>query len=60
MQITLFDTKAPKKATNLSINADLLQQAKHKNINLSKELELRLIELLLQEKRPGRQDINPS
>ena len=51
MQITLFDTKAPKKATNLSINADLLQQAKHKNINLSKELELRLIELLLQEKR---------
>ncbi len=51
MQINIYNPKAPKKSTNLSINSDLLMQAKHNNINLSKALEQRLIELLLEEKR---------
>jgi len=51
MQISVFDQKAKKKPTNLSINADLLKQAKQKKINLSKELEQRLVEILLQERR---------
>lgn len=50
MQTEIFDTKAPKKAANLSINADLLRQAKERRINLSKVLELRLAELLREEK----------
>lgn len=50
MQTDFFDPKAPKKSTNLSINSDLLRQAKESNINLSQELELRLAELLREEK----------
>lgn len=42
----LYDTKAPKKAVNLSINCDLLHKARLNNINLSQTLEERLIELL--------------
>ena len=34
-----FDTKAPKKPTNLSINSDLLLKAREMNINLSATLE---------------------
>lgn len=41
-----FDTNVPKKATNLSINGDLLRQAKALNINLSKTLEGRLSEII--------------
>lgn len=51
MQVNIYDPKAPKKSTNLSINSDLLAQAKQKNINLSKALEQRLVEMLLEEKR---------
>ena len=51
MNINLFNQKAPKKSTNLSINSDLLLRAKQNKINLSKALEQRLIELLLEEKR---------
>jgi len=36
---TLFDLKAPKKATNLSINSDLLSKSRELNINLSATLE---------------------
>ncbi len=43
-----FDQNAPKKSANLSINADLLQQAKQLNINLSQTLELRLAEIVRQ------------
>lgn len=46
MHTTLFDPAAPKKPTNLSINADLLRRAKEERINLSQTLELRLAELL--------------
>ena len=51
MQLHVFDASAPKKPTNLSINSDLLQQAKEHHINLSQALELRLAEILRDEKR---------
>jgi len=51
MQENFYDTQASKKSTNLSINSDLLQQAKNHRINLSKALEQRLVEMLLEEKR---------
>lgn len=35
----LFDRNAPKKATNLSINSDLLAKTRALNINLSATLE---------------------
>jgi antitoxin CcdA len=50
MQINIFDPNAPKKSTNLSINSDLLRQAKELRINISQALELRLAELLREEK----------
>jgi antitoxin CcdA len=49
MQTKFFDPSAPKKSTNLSINSDLLRQAKERRINLSQALELRLAELLREE-----------
>ena len=51
MHANIFNPDAPKKSTNLSINSDLLRQAKEHQINLSKALEQRLSEMLLQEKR---------
>jgi antitoxin CcdA len=51
MQLHLYDASAPKKPANLSINSDLLQQAKEHHINLSQALELRLAEILRDEKR---------
>tara|TARA_R110002072_G_C7754362_1_gene517773 strand:+ start:166 stop:411 length:246 start_codon:yes stop_codon:yes gene_type:complete len=42
----LYDTSAPKKATNLSINSDLLKRTRSININLSATLELALKEQL--------------
>jgi len=38
-----FDQQAPKKATNLTVNSDLLSQAKSLKINLSATLEQALI-----------------
>ena len=43
-----YDYQAPKKATNLSINSDLLKKAKSYNINLSKSFESYLNELVKQ------------
>ena len=51
MSTTLFNPAAPKKPTNLSINADLLQQAKRLNINLSQTLEQHLAEVVRQAQR---------
>ncbi|SJZ71675.1 antitoxin CcdA [Trichlorobacter thiogenes] len=51
MQVAIYDTNAPKKPTNVSINRDLLQQAKEHQINLSQALELRLAELLREQKQ---------
>ena len=46
MMQELYDTTAPKKPTNLSINSDLLRAAKELNINISATLETMLIELV--------------
>ena len=58
MQLTLFNPNAQKKPTNLSINSDLLQQAKERHINLSQTLELRLAEILRDKKRQEWQEEN--
>lgn len=50
MQANYFDPEAPKKSTNLSINSDLLRQARELRINLSQALEARLVEMLREEK----------
>jgi antitoxin CcdA len=42
----IFDTEAPKKPTNVSINSDLLTKAKKLKINLSATLEASLIEVV--------------
>jgi antitoxin CcdA len=41
-----FNTRAPKKPTNVSINSDLLVKSKELKINLSATLESALIELV--------------
>jgi len=51
MQLSFFNPNAQKKPTNLSINSDLLQQAKEYNVNLSQTLELRLTEILRDQKQ---------
>jgi len=43
-----YNIDAPKRATNLSINSDLLKKAKSYNINLSKSFETYLNELVRQ------------
>ena len=47
----LYDLNAPKKATNLSLNSDLLTKAKALKINLSATLEDALIELVSAKQR---------
>lgn len=42
----VYDETAPKRAANVSVNADLLEKAKALGINLSQALEGRLIELV--------------
>ena len=44
--IPAYDIHAPKKATNLSINSDLLKRAKALKINLSKNFESYLNQLV--------------
>ena len=48
--MTVFDPKAPKKAVNLSINSDLLAQARSLGINLSGETEAHLAEVVRKER----------
>ena len=48
---TAYDTQAPKRAANLSINADLLSKARELDINLSATLEQALIEALRKRQR---------
>jgi antitoxin CcdA len=47
----LYDTNAPKKAANVSINSDLLREAKTLKINLSATLEHQLVHLIRQKRR---------
>lgn len=46
-----YNTRAPKKATNLSINEELLSKARELDINLSATLELALVQALRQRHR---------
>ncbi len=46
-----IDPKAPRKATNLSVNADLLARAREQGINLSATLERALMDALRQRQR---------
>lgn len=46
-----YDSKAPKKPTNLSINSDLLSKARAQKINLSATLERALAQQLRQSER---------
>lgn len=46
-----YNTQAPKRATNLSINADLLGRARELGINLSATLEQALTEAIRQKAR---------
>lgn len=39
MMNAAYDLQAPKRATNLSVNSDLLRQAKELDVNLSATLE---------------------
>ena len=50
-QSFIYDTSAPKRASNLSINSNLLEEARKYKINLSKLLEQTLIETLTEKKR---------
>ena len=46
-----YDTQAPKRATNVSINSDLLQQARRLGINLSATFESALLDKVRAEQR---------
>ncbi|WP_299311153.1 type II toxin-antitoxin system CcdA family antitoxin [uncultured Halomonas sp.] len=46
-----YDTQAPKRATNVSINSDLLQQAQRLGINLSATFESALSDKVRAEQR---------
>lgn len=46
----IYNPHASKKATNLSINSDLLQQAKELKINLSQSLEEYLTQKIIEKK----------
>ena len=41
-----YDPTAPRKATNVSVNSDLLRQARDAGLNLSGLLEERLVEVI--------------
>lgn len=43
---SIYDSRAPKRAANLRINADLLHKAKAMDINLSATLERALVEAI--------------
>lgn len=46
-----YDKNAPKKATNLTVNSELLVTAKGMRINLSATLEQALLEVVRQKRR---------
>ena len=50
MPMPVCDPKAPRKAVNLSINSDLLRQAREHKINLSSVLEEQLERILREER----------
>jgi antitoxin CcdA len=58
MAVPLRDRSAPKKPVNLSIDRDLLQQARELNVNLSKALEERLTAIIREERTRRWQEEN--
>jgi antitoxin CcdA len=46
MNSSVYDKSAPKRAVNVSVNADLAAKAKALGVNLSEALETRLAELV--------------
>ncbi|MFZ1232829.1 MAG: type II toxin-antitoxin system CcdA family antitoxin [Thiofilum sp.] len=46
-----YEPTSPKRASNLSINSSLLEQARHYKINLSKLLETALIKTIQEKKQ---------
>jgi antitoxin CcdA len=58
MAVPLRDRSAPKKPVNLSIDRDLLQQARALKVNLSKALEERLAEIVRAERARRWQEDN--
>lgn len=56
----LYNTAAPKKATNLSVNSDLLNKTRVLNINLSAALERALKEELVKHEAARWADENRS
>ena len=46
-----YDRNAPRKPTNLSVNSDLLRVARELGLNLSRELERRLEEVIANERQ---------
>lgn len=51
MHTPFYDTRSPRKATNLSVNADLMAQARELGLNISALLEERLAEAVRQARR---------
>lgn len=51
MSAAAHDTRAPKRATNVSVSEDLLAKARAANINLSATLERALEEVLRKQQR---------
>ena len=51
MATDVFDRSAPKKAANVSVNSDLLRQARELGVNLSATLEKELEEIIRSEAR---------
>jgi antitoxin CcdA len=49
--MSLYDRSAPKRAVNVSVNADLAAKAKALGVNLSEALEARLAELVVAAER---------
>ncbi len=54
----IYNQNAKKKATNLSINSDLLQQAKDLKINISSSLEKTLEQIVREKKIASWQEEN--
>ena len=48
-----YNAQAPKKATNLSLNSELLAEAKRLNINLSATMEKALVQEVHEKKKAG-------
>jgi antitoxin CcdA len=51
IMLSFYDQQAPKRPANLSVNSDLLNQAKQQGINLSAAFEQMLVEQLKAKQR---------